>query len=60
MSPATGGLLAEWPEAAFPEKPDCYGATHVPSPVAALGPDGGRLAVGLPGAVAVIDLPAVV
>ncbi|MFI1524255.1 hypothetical protein [Kitasatospora cineracea] len=57
LDAATGAVLAEWPEAELPEKDLCFGATHVPSPVAALSPDGTRLAVARPDAVAVIDLP---
>ncbi|MFE2351268.1 hypothetical protein [Kitasatospora cineracea] len=57
LDAATGAVLAEWPEAELPEKDLCFGVTHVPSPVAALSPDGTRLAVARPDAVAVIDLP---
>ncbi|MFC8718844.1 hypothetical protein [Kitasatospora sp. NPDC057198] len=57
LDAATGALVAEWPEYELPEKGGCYGVNHIPSPVAALSPDGTRLAVGLPDAVAVIELP---
>ncbi|MEU3491899.1 hypothetical protein [Kitasatospora cineracea] len=52
-----GAVLAERPEAELPQKDLCFGVTHVPSPIAALSPDGTRLAVARPDAVAVIDLP---
>ncbi|MFJ1755128.1 hypothetical protein [Kitasatospora sp. NPDC088134] len=57
LDAATGRVVAEWPEVGVPEKTECYGAEHVPSAVAAVSPDGTRLAVGLEDGVAVIDLP---
>ncbi|MFE0464159.1 hypothetical protein ACFW1A_33375 [Kitasatospora sp. NPDC058965] len=53
----TGTVLAQWPELRVPSKTGSYGVTHVPTPVAALSPDGTRLAVAQPDAVAVIRLP---
>ncbi|GLW57614.1 hypothetical protein Kpho01_56250 [Kitasatospora phosalacinea] len=60
LDAATGTVLAEWPELELPRKDRAYGVTHVPSPVAALSPDGTRLAVARPDAIAVVDLPAAV
>ncbi|MFJ9865509.1 hypothetical protein [Streptomyces sp. NPDC101165] len=53
----TGAVLAEWPEVAVARREGAYGATHVPTPVAALHPDGTRLAVARTGGIAVIQLP---
>ncbi|MFH8770972.1 hypothetical protein [Streptomyces sp. NPDC017958] len=53
----TGAVLAEWPEVAVTRREGAYGATHVPTPVAALHPDGTRLAVAQTGSIAVIQLP---
>ncbi|MGW4806118.1 hypothetical protein [Kitasatospora sp. NPDC004272] len=61
MNPAPSTVPAgSLPPPSTEEEGTDDGATHAPSPVAAPGPDGSRLAVGLPGTVAVIDLPAVV
>lgn len=40
-----------------PVKTTCFGVSHVPSPVAALHPDGTRLAVAQAQSIAVITLP---
>ncbi|MFE2098045.1 hypothetical protein [Streptomyces sp. PTD9-10] len=53
----TGVVLAEWPEVAVARREGAYGVTHVPTPVAALHPDGTRLAVAQTGSIAVIRLP---
>jgi hypothetical protein len=45
IEPATGVVVAEWPEVAVQQKEHCFGVTHVPTPVAVLHPDGKRLAV---------------
>lgn len=53
----TGALLAEWPMVEVPRRDGSYGVTHIPTPVAALHPDGTRLAVAQPGSIAIIALP---
>ena len=53
----TGAVLAEWPEAEVSRREGSYGVTHVPTPVAALHPDGSRLAVAQAGSIAVVQLP---
>jgi hypothetical protein len=58
MDPATGTVIAEWPDIAVSVKSDSYGVTHVPTPVVALHPDQQRLAVAQPDHIAVIRLPA--
>ncbi|MEV7117065.1 hypothetical protein [Kitasatospora griseola] len=57
LDTTTGQVVAEWPEVTVPEKTRCYGAEPVPTPTAALSPDGARLAVAQEGGIAVIDLP---
>ncbi|WP_329234301.1 hypothetical protein [Streptomyces canus] len=57
LDTATGRLVAEWPEVGVPVKTTCFGVSHVPSPVAALHPDGTRLAVAQAQSIAVITLP---
>jgi len=57
LDTATGRLLAEWPEVGVPVKATCFGASHVPSPVAALHPDGTLLAVAQAESIALITLP---
>ncbi|MGW2382543.1 hypothetical protein [Streptomyces sp. NPDC001658] len=54
---ATGRLVAEWPEVVFPVKDTCFSAEDIPSPVAALHPDGTRLAVAQTDSIALITLP---
>ncbi|MEV6331412.1 hypothetical protein [Streptomyces sp. NPDC051909] len=54
---ATGAVLAEWPEVGVPSRVGSYGVRHVPTPVAALHPDGSRLAVARPDGIAIIALP---
>ncbi|MBQ0997926.1 hypothetical protein [Streptomyces sp. RK62] len=54
---ATGAVLAEWPEVVVSSRVGSYGVTHVPTPVAALHPDGSRLAVAQPDGIAIIALP---
>ncbi|WP_151479811.1 WD40 repeat domain-containing protein [Streptomyces albicerus] len=57
LDTATGRLVAEWPEVGVPVKTTCFGVSHVPSPVAALHPDGTRLAVAQAESIALITLP---
>jgi hypothetical protein len=57
VDPATGRVLAEWPEVPSGSWTYCFGVNHVPTPVAALHPDGTRLALATPGAITVIELP---
>jgi len=53
----TGVVVAEWPTVKVPQRDGSYGVTHIPTPVAALHPDGTRLAVAQPDTIAVITLP---
>lgn len=53
----TGGLVAEWPELAMPRREGSYGVTHVPTPVAAVHPDGTRVALAVEKGIAVIRIP---
>jgi len=53
----TGASTAEWPAVEVPSREGSYGATYIPTPVAALHPDGIRLAVAQPESIAVIALP---
>ena len=53
----TGASSAEWPAVEVPSREGSYGVTHIPTPVAALHPDGIRLAVAQPESIAVITLP---
>jgi hypothetical protein len=57
LDTATGRLVAEWPEVGVPAKATCFGVSHVPSPVAALHPDGTRLAIAQSESIALITLP---
>ena len=57
LDTATGRLVAEWPEVGVPGKTTCFGVSHVPSPVAALHPDGTRLAIAQAESIALITLP---
>ncbi|MEV7519870.1 hypothetical protein [Streptomyces sp. NPDC091371] len=52
----TGAVLEEWPEVEVAHREGAYGVDHLPSPVAALHPDGTRLAVAQPTGVAVLEL----
>ncbi|MER7831878.1 hypothetical protein [Streptomyces sp. NPDC095602] len=54
---ASGAVLAEWPEVEVPRRVGSYGVKHVPTPVAALHPDGSRLAVAQTDGIAIIALP---
>ena len=58
IDPATGTVLAEWPDVPVSTRVGCYGRRHVPSAVATLHPDGRRLAVAVPDGVTVLDLDA--
>ncbi|MEX3100278.1 hypothetical protein ACSCBZ_40775 [Streptomyces niveiscabiei] len=53
----TGAVVAEWPTVKVPQRDGSYGVTHIPTPVAALHPDGTRLAVAQPESIAIIALP---
>ena len=53
----TGASVAEWPAVEVPCREGSYGVTHIPTPVAALHPDGRRLAVAQAESIAVVDLP---
>ncbi|GGJ14788.1 hypothetical protein [Streptomyces brasiliensis] len=53
----TGAVLAEWPEVEVARREGPYGVTHVPTPVAALHPDGTCLAIAVAGGIAVLPLP---
>lgn len=53
----TGAVLAEWPEVPVSRRAGSDGVPHVPTPVAALHPDGTRLAVAVRNGIAVLDLP---
>ncbi|CAG6398765.1 conserved hypothetical protein [Actinacidiphila cocklensis] len=53
----TGRVLAQWPDVAVTAKSLCYGNKNNPTPVAALHPDGSRLAVVQAEGIAVITLP---
>ncbi|MEU0028694.1 hypothetical protein [Streptomyces sp. NPDC006335] len=53
----TGAVVAEWPTVKVPRREGSYGVTHIPTPVAALHPDGTRLAIAQPESIAIITLP---
>ncbi|MFJ9558707.1 hypothetical protein ACIRQQ_01535 [Streptomyces fuscichromogenes] len=57
LDPATGAVVAEWPEVPVPLRAGCFGSDRVPAPVAALHPDGTRLAVAQADRIALITLP---
>ncbi|MGW0331781.1 hypothetical protein ACWD0J_07895 [Streptomyces sp. NPDC003011] len=57
LDTTTGRLVVEWPEVGLPVKTTCFGVSHLPSPVAALHPDGTRLAVAQTESIALITLP---
>ncbi|GGN30417.1 hypothetical protein [Streptomyces fuscichromogenes] len=57
LDAATGVVVAEWPEVAVPLRSGCFGSDRVPSPVAALHPDGTRLAVAGTDGIALVTLP---
>ena len=56
LDAATGRVVAEWPEVGVPTKSGCFGR-QVPTPVAALHPDGTRLAVATADRIALVTLP---
>jgi hypothetical protein len=56
IDPATGEVIADWPEVDAGVRSGSYGVEHVPTPVAAVDPIGGRLAVAQTDHIAVIDL----
>ncbi|MFJ1809000.1 MULTISPECIES: hypothetical protein [unclassified Streptomyces] len=53
----TGEVPAEWPEVQVSRCEGAYGVTHIPTPVAALSPDGTLLAVAQEESIALIRLP---
>lgn len=53
----TGDVVAEWPTVEVPRREGSYGVTHIPTPVAAVHPDGTRLAIAQPEGIAIIALP---
>lgn len=53
----TGELVAQWPELAMPLREGSYGVTHIPTPVAAVHPDGTRVALAVKEGIAVIRIP---
>lgn len=53
----TGELVVRWPRLALPRRQGSYGVTHIPTPVAAVHPDGGRVALAVEGGIAVIGIP---
>ncbi|MYS19092.1 hypothetical protein GTW78_02195 [Streptomyces sp. SID4948] len=57
LDAATGRIAAEWPEVPVPLKATCFGYSRTPTPVAALHPDGTRLAVAQAESIALITLP---
>ncbi|WP_217555146.1 hypothetical protein [Streptomyces sp. GbtcB6] len=57
LDTATGRVVAEWPEVGVPVKCTCFGYSRVPTPVAALHPDGTQLAVAQAERIALITLP---
>jgi hypothetical protein len=56
VDPATGAVVAEWPDIDAGTKEGSYGVTHVPTPVTVLHPDRTRLAIAQPDHIAVIHL----
>ncbi|MEV5954949.1 hypothetical protein AB0M11_14460 [Streptomyces sp. NPDC051987] len=56
LDTATGRIVAEWPEVGVPAKSACFGRED-PTPVAALHPDGTRLAVAQTDRIAIVTLP---
>ncbi|WP_042384711.1 hypothetical protein [Streptacidiphilus melanogenes] len=54
---ATGAVVGEWPEVKVPKKEGSYGRRDTPTPVAAISPDGTRLAVAQEDGIALIELP---
>ncbi|MFC8078061.1 hypothetical protein ACFUN8_21265 [Streptomyces sp. NPDC057307] len=50
----TGELVARWPELPMYRRQGSYGVTHMPSSVAAVHPDGTRVAIALESGIAVI------
>jgi hypothetical protein len=57
VDPVTGEVVAEWPQVDTGRRSGSFGVTHVPTPTAAVHPDGTRLAVAQPDHLAVIQLP---
>ncbi|WP_307167643.1 hypothetical protein [Streptomyces rishiriensis] len=53
----TGEVVAEWPELRVSRREGAYGVTHIPTPVAALRPDGMLLAVAQEQGIAFVRLP---
>ncbi|WP_234344171.1 hypothetical protein [Streptomyces sp. NRRL F-5123] len=57
LDTVTGRVLAQWPDVAVPTKSLCYSRKSHLTPVAALHPDGSRLAVVQAEGIAVVTLP---
>jgi hypothetical protein len=57
LSVRTGEVLAEWPEIEVTDRQTCFGVEHEPTPVAALHPDGDRLAIAVEGGIQVFGIP---
>jgi hypothetical protein len=55
----TGEVLEEWPEVKVSRREVAFGVTHIPTPVAALQPDGTPLAVAQDETIALVRLPSV-
>ncbi|WP_406007962.1 hypothetical protein OG440_18785 [Streptomyces sp. NBC_00637] len=53
----TGEVPAEWPEVKVSRRDGAYGVTHIPTPVAAMRPDGTLLAVAQEESIAFVRLP---
>ncbi len=53
----TGAVVAEWPDINASMESGSYGVTHIPTTVAALHPDGTRLAIAQPAGIAILHLP---
>ncbi|OQR60716.1 hypothetical protein B6E66_28345 [Streptomyces maremycinicus] len=53
----TGEVVEEWPEVRVSRRAGAFGVTHIPTPVAALSPDGRLLAVAQEESIALIGLP---
>jgi hypothetical protein len=58
VDPASGRVVAEWPDVRTSLRRGSYGVTHIPSPIAAVQLGRRRLAVAEPDDIAVIDIPA--
>lgn len=57
LSVRTREVLAEWPEIEVTDRQTCFGVEHEPTPVAALHPDGDRLAIAVEDGIQVLGIP---